>query len=303
KATKEFESFFMYQMLKTMRRTIPDNPLTKDAPMSGGMGKDMFTDMFDMEIAKQGDFGGHRSISGMLYDSLEKLIDAKFGDEETVPDKPFRPVEPGRREPIELNPDRPMQPLPEAEELTPLPANDRTPLPAQTVPRKVTQAPENPHHAARDPILRRYGALIDEAARETKLDSTLIASVIRAESGGDPKAVSHAGAKGLMQLIDTTAQDLKVRDVYDPKENIRAGSRYLRQMLDRFGSVDLALAAYNAGPGNVEEYGGIPPFDETKDYVKRVTQWLAGAKAEEAVTSHAEPAENKGRATSKAATE
>ena len=121
-----------------------------------------------------------------------------------------------------------------------------------------------------DPILSRFGKIIDEAAGETRLDSALIASVIRAESAGDPKAVSKAGAKGLMPLIDTTAADLGVTDVYDPTENIRAGSRYLRRMLDRFGDLKLALAAYNAGPGNVDKYGGIPPFKETQAYVDRV---------------------------------
>jgi soluble lytic murein transglycosylase-like protein len=74
-----------------------------------------------------------------------------------------------------------------------------------------------------------------------------------------------------MQLIDSTAQDMGVEDVFDPRENILAGSRYLRDLIDRFGDMKLGLAAYNAGPGNVNKYGGIPPFKETQNYVRKVT--------------------------------
>ena len=82
-----------------------------------------------------------------------------------------------------------------------------------------------------------------------------------------------------MQLIDATAQELKVRDPFDPRENIRAGSRYLKQMIDRFGDLKQALAAYNAGPGNVEKHGGVPPFDETRAYIRRVTGYLNESRA------------------------
>jgi len=99
--------------------------------------------------------------------------------------------------------------------------------------------------------------------------------VINVESSGNPHAISPKGAKGLMQLADSTASDMGMRDVFDPKENISTGSRYLRSLIDRFGNVTLGLAAYNAGPANVEKYGGVPPFAETKQYIERV---MAGVK-------------------------
>ncbi len=269
KATKEFEAFFMYYMLKTMRQTIPENALAKDTPFAGGMGKDTFTDLFDMEIGKKAQFGGHSSISELLYNSMEKLIDARYNPEVSGPE--IKPLGQEPKGPLDFKTVSPIS-LPEkGQELTPVREEVREVLPLEAAPRRVTQA------VPVDPILAKFGQYIDEAAGETKIDSTVIASVIRAESGGDPKAVSRAGAKGLMQLIDGTARDLNVKDVFDPRENIKAGSRYLRQMLDRFGDLDTALAAYNAGPGNVDKYGGVPPFAETKNYVQRVNRFVKEA--------------------------
>lgn len=115
-----------------------------------------------------------------------------------------------------------------------------------------------------------FEALIRSCARKYRLDEDLIKAVIKAESNFKPHAVSPAGAKGLMQLMDGTARSLGVRNSFDPGQNIEGGVRFLRQLLDRFGSVSLALAAYNAGPGAVEKYGGIPPYRETQTYVPRV---------------------------------
>ncbi len=265
KAAGEFESFFLYQMLKTMRQTIPENPLTEDTPMSGGMGKDAYTDIFDMEVARKVSTGGQNSIAGLLYNSLEKLIDAKYADGEDS--KELESLRSTASEPLPLD-DTSQQPI-QSPDSDPIPI-EREPsaLPVQSAPRKVTT----------DHIISRYGEYIEEAARETELDSTLIASVIRVESDGDPGAVSDAGAKGLMQLMDSTAHELEVSDVFDPRENIRAGSRYLKRLLDRYGDLELALAAYNAGPGNVDKYGGVPPFTETHQYLERVNRQVSEAK-------------------------
>ena len=111
---------------------------------------------------------------------------------------------------------------------------------------------------------------IASAARAADLDPWLVASVVQVESLFDPKAVSRAGAAGLMQLMPAAAAEHKVRDVFDPVENLRGGAEHLRLMLDRFRSVPLALAAYNAGASTVERYDGIPPYKETRDYVRKV---------------------------------
>jgi soluble lytic murein transglycosylase-like protein len=101
--------------------------------------------------------------------------------------------------------------------------------------------------------------------------------VIAVESGFNPRAVSRAGAGGLMQLMPRTAATLGVRDVFDPAENVDGGARHLRALLDRLGNnLPLALAAYNAGEQAVAQHGGIPPYPETRDYVARILRFLGG---------------------------
>ena len=109
------------------------------------------------------------------------------------------------------------------------------------------------------------------AAQQYDIDFGLIKAVIHTESGFDPNARSGPGAQGLMQLMPATAKRYRVTDAWDPAQNINAGAKHLRYLLKRYGDLSLALAAYNAGEGNVDKYGGIPPFTETQDYVERVT--------------------------------
>jgi len=118
----------------------------------------------------------------------------------------------------------------------------------------------------------RFDTIIETHASKQGLRLELVRAVIQVESAYNPRATSPKGAMGLMQLMPGTARELGVRDAYDPEENIRGGTTYLRQLLDKYrGNEDLALAAYNAGPGAVDKHGEkVPPYRETRDYVRKV---------------------------------
>jgi soluble lytic murein transglycosylase-like protein len=117
-----------------------------------------------------------------------------------------------------------------------------------------------------------YSKLIAAAAKKYGLDAQLLARVVQAESNFNPRAISVKNAQGLMQLLPSTASHLAVRNPFDPAQSIDAGARYLRQLLDQFsGNLELALAAYNAGPGRVAQYNSVPPYRETQSYVHKIT--------------------------------
>lgn len=150
-----------------------------------------------------------------------------------------------------------------------------TPLISDTgfaaAPSKAAPSKQEPNMTRVNSRAAQFEALITQHAEANQLNPVLVRAVIEAESAFNPRAVSHVGAMGLMQLMPGTARDLGVVDPFDPDDNIRGGTKYLKSLLDRFDNdVNLALAAYNAGPGAVERYNGVPPYRETRSYVAKI---------------------------------
>ncbi len=137
-----------------------------------------------------------------------------------------------------------------------------------------------------------YGDMIQSAAKKYSVDADLIFSVIAAESNFNPRAISRRGARGLMQLLPATGTRFGVKDIFDPAQNIDAGTQYLRDLMARYqGDLVLTLAAYNAGPGAVQRYGRVPPYNETISYVRaiRKTYALRKSKNDAKTEAKAEP--------------
>lgn len=143
------------------------------------------------------------------------------------------------------------------------------------------------YHPERAPIFRsKYDKTIAEAARHFDVDAALVSAVIKAESDYDPRTVSHKGARGLMQLMPATAARFGVTNAHDPVASIYGGTRYLRWLLNTFdGNADLAVAAYNAGEGNVWKYKGVPPFRETVNYINRIAKHLRKLEVSASITA------------------
>ncbi len=241
KASKGFESILTQMMIKSMTKT-------NEGGLFGGgdgLGGDMYDSIFEAEIAKHISEKKGLGIAGMIFkkvtgqemDEFDKLYAAIERDKNVKGDKP---VNKKNADPIKINP--------------------------ETLQKKAI-SPTNDSLKR----LEKYDNYIDEASKKFGIDKNIIKSVILTESAANPKAVSRANAKGLMQLIDTTAEDMGVRNSFDPKQNILGGTKYLAKMLRQYdGDLKLSLAAYNAGPQNVEKHNGVPPFEETKNYIARV---------------------------------
>lgn len=235
KVAREFETLFSSMMLKAMRRTVGENSLI---PQSTG--EEIFTGMLDDEYSKM--MSSTSSIG--LADLIIKEIERQENPDNALSE--LRNI--GKHNPWASDP----RFLPRTSGMIDATA---TPSTSRTLSSKVSK----------------WDDLISRAGKIHGVDKNLISAIVVQESGGNHLALSPKGAKGLMQLMDTTAADMGVKQPFSPWANISGGTKYLRQMLDRFnGNEQLALASYNAGPGAVERYGTIPPYPETQNYVKSV---------------------------------
>ncbi|NUN69077.1 MAG: lytic transglycosylase domain-containing protein [Bacteroidetes bacterium] len=242
RALQDFEAVFVNYLLQTMRKSVQ-----KDDEDGGGFGGEMMQEMFDYEIAKH----ISRSASLGIGEKLYRQVTGEAMPKTTVaPVLPKQIVAAETAKAIALEPQLPVQQVR---------AMKRNTAPSRSIKEAVGQ----------------YDEIINEAAARHGVDSSLIKAVIASESAGNPRAHSSANAKGLMQLIDSTATMVGVKNVWDPKQNINGGTKYLRQLLDQFdGNVKLAVASYNAGPARVEKHKGVPPIPETQKYVRKVLQYV-----------------------------
>jgi Rod binding domain-containing protein len=246
-ASRGFESMFVNIMLKEMKKGLLDKDEKNDSlTVFGSDTFEGYTDMmFSDEISKSGSGIG---IAEMIYTNLTGGDTLKPITKEVLEKIPEMKVKPSILQiPVENNPIKESKPTIFGDSFI-----DRL-----------------------NARISKYENIINEASSKFKVPENVIKAIIGAESAGRADAVSSVGAKGLMQLMDGTADNLGVRNSFDPRQNILGGTKYIKQMLDRFdGNIDYALAAYNAGPGNVRKYNGIPPFKETQSYVVRVKKYM-----------------------------
>jgi soluble lytic murein transglycosylase-like protein len=288
KACQDFESIFIYYMLKTMRTSDSKSNLFGE-----GLGSDIFTQMFDQGLADKMASSGQLDIASNMYKKYETLL----GVQEPKQSQPAQPPE--RTTPITAKNIAGIQTEPIIIQATPQPAAaasvaltapkvEAEPKPVSIVEPKadatavenklaVNAAPLSKRAAKQKAAVENYHDIINEAALANNVNPNLVKAVILQESGGNPKAMSPKGAKGLMQIMDGTARMLGVNDPFDIKQNIQGGVKYLADLIKKFeGDIKSALAAYNAGPAAVKKYGGVPPYDETRDFVNSVMSHFNG---------------------------
>ncbi|UCE67809.1 MAG: transglycosylase SLT domain-containing protein [Candidatus Zixiibacteriota bacterium] len=254
KACRDFEAIFISYMLKAMNKTTENSEL-----FGNGLGGDIYKEIFNEKLAEHLSQTGEFKIGDIIYRKYAEMLnrgeenaDSKIADELSDIPPPLNTTAIRAFAPLAPEPDR------TGAEIVPPKEEDES---ARTV-SKPSRGRE---------FLSEYQDTIDKAAREFGLDTSLIKAVIRQESAGDPGAVSPKGAKGLMQLIDSTAAMMGVRDPFNPVQNIMGGAKYLSMLIKKFGGdLKRALASYNAGPAAVEKYMGVPPFPETIKYVENV---------------------------------
>jgi soluble lytic murein transglycosylase-like protein len=232
KVARDFESIFTSMMLKAMRKTVGENEL-----MPQSFGEKLYTGMLDDEYSRQLSEKSTFGLANLIVKELMRLENKDIA----------APSDNKAFDYMLLD-----------KSITPSFQDDK---------KSVSKS------LSLNDKLSRWNHIISSASEKFNIDKNLISAVIAQESGGNQFALSRAGAKGLMQLMDSTAKELGVTQSYNPQMNIYGGVKYLRMMLDKFnGNEELALASYNAGPGAVEKFKGIPPYAETENYVKSVLQ-------------------------------
>ncbi|MEA2103727.1 MAG: transglycosylase SLT domain-containing protein [Candidatus Cloacimonadota bacterium] len=240
---KKFEAIFLNQMLQMMQQ----NGKTEGV-FGNSHSLDMFNSMLYSRIAELLANSSQTGISSEIYESITgEMPDAKLLSKS---DSPSQIIFNKIKENFQT-------------------VTDKIGLNPKDI--HVTEAIMTNFEKAINKILKPYLDIINASAKKNDVNPNLVKAVILRESAGNPNAISHVGAKGLMQLMDGTAKDMNVKNVFNPKDNINGGTKYLAKMLKIFKSdIDSSLAAYNAGPRNVQKYNGIPPFRETINYVNSV---------------------------------
>ncbi len=235
-AAKDFESLMTGMMIKSMTQT------TEGMFGDESFGGDVLDTVFETELAKQMTKGKGVGIAQMLYKKMtsEELDPAIFYEKLNSIDKSGK-------------------------------------ISTEKVDYKIDSENSNSIKPSNESLkrLNYFDNIINKASSEFGVDEKILKSVILAESAANPRAVSPVGAKGLMQLMDATAGELGVENSFDPQQNIMGGAKYLSKMLRQYdGDLELSLAAYNAGPGAVNKHNGVPPFEETKNYISRIKGYL-----------------------------
>jgi Rod binding domain-containing protein len=230
KVAQEFESIFATMMLRSMRGS---STMFENDFLPNSLGQKIYTEMLDDEYGKLMAGNSNLGLAKLVLDQIHQ-------DEKSS-----------------------------ASSLDMLAGLK---LPSWMIDNKFVPAATSDNNATTASVtIEQWKGLIQQASDSYGIDKNLIAAIILQESGGNPNAVSSKGAKGLMQLMDSTAREMGVSRVFNPQQNILAGTKYFSQMLERYkGDESLALASYNAGPAAVDQYRGIPPYDETRKYVSSV---------------------------------
>ena len=267
KAAEGFESMFVNYLLQTMRKSVHK----ENEEGEENFGGDMMQEMFDLELSKNISRNSNLGIGEMMYKKMTgeeypKQAVKNIIDAERVPKVTIQKESSAVVSPIPVAQPKAVK----KEEKIKTEQINKTEKLEITLP--VHQQKISKNIKAN---IGQYDDMINRAAAKYNVDSSLIKAIMASESAGNSRAHSSANAKGLMQLIDTTATMMGVKNVWDPEQNIHGGAKYLKQLLDKFdGDVHLAVASYNAGPANIEKTKKIPAIPETQNYVKKVMQYL-----------------------------